>query len=135
MSETVATELMNYALTKAWWQLCLILLAAVPISAVVIMWRKPELVMQSVAFVERKRRARRTEERVRECDHEWSVYVNGAKCNLCGASTSPDLIFQAERLGMPGLKVIGDYSRHSLNPTVVPGLTGVMYTTNLIKGL
>ena len=69
MTENIIHDIASFASNQLWWQLCLILLAAVPLFTIVAVWRRPEILRTIIMRWDRSQ----AEKKVENCPHSWTV--------------------------------------------------------------
>ena len=126
MTEDIIRDFVRFASNQLWWQLCLILLTAVPLSIIITVCRKPEILQIIITRWGRRQAVKKVE----NCPHSWTMYVNISICSLCQGQTDTDLVLHGQREQWSDLVITADHSESTLNPTIKPVYGGI-YTANI----
>ena len=121
MTEDIIHYVARFTSNQVWWQLCLILLAAVPLITIAAVWRRPEILQTITACWGR----RQAEKKVGNCPHSWNIYVNIAICSLCEGQADADLVLNGKREQLPDLVITANHSQGTLEPIIQQFRVGI----------
>lgn len=126
MNEDIIHDAVRLASNQLWWQLCLILLAVVPLFTIVAVWHRPEILKTIITRWDR----RQAEKKVENCPHSWTIYVNISKCSLCKGLADTDFVLKGQQEQWPDLVITADNSECPLNPKIQQVHCGI-HTANI----